>query len=264
MKTKPILFSTPMVKAIMNGTKTQTRRIITPQPTLSENAGFCQDGYCYGIGSNKKETQRNFITCKAKIQVGDVFWVRETHKVGAWNDEDYKVAFDYKASPELKKTPWCEFQDLDRFNEYHQKILSELDKLGIEPTVDEEKERFYYNWKPGESPFKWKPSIFMPKEACRLFLKCTNIRVELLQDISEEDAIAEGIENICDGIWAWRDYLKKEPTIDLGKHTGIQCLQPYTSFRSLWHSINGVESGNDNPFTFVYDFEITERPENFI
>lgn len=102
--------------------------------------------------------------------------------------------------------------------------------------------------------FKWKPSIFMPKEACRNFLKVTNVRVELLQDISEEDALAEGIK-VYDGLEQFENYAKE----------GYRFLNSTVdSFESLWIYINGKESWDLNPYVFVYDFEKTERPENFI
>lgn len=106
----------------------------------------------------------------------------------------------------------------------------------------------------------WKPSIHMPKEAARIFLKVTNVRVERLQDISEEDAIAEGIASFNHGfggsprgVW-YRDY----------KHLSHNC-RPRDSFRTLWQSINGKKHPWDtNPWVWVYTFEQTEKPDNFL
>jgi hypothetical protein len=83
----------------------------------------------------------------------------------------------------------------------------------------------------------WKPSLFMPKDACRLFLKITNIRVERLQDISEADAEYEGA--------------KKMPL----EHLGGAFPNHKSGFESLWQSINGKESWDSNPYVWVIEFE---------
>lgn len=102
--------------------------------------------------------------------------------------------------------------------------------------------------------FKWKPSLFMPKEACRLFLKIKSIRVQQLHDISEEDAIAEGVESKDN---QWRDYYYKDSEPIFGTRTATR------SFRTLWYLINGVDSFLQNPFVWVYEFEKIEKPLDF-
>lgn len=103
---------------------------------------------------------------------------------------------------------------------------------------------------------KWKPSIFMPKDACRIFLKLTNIRIERLNDISETDAIAEGIER-----WT-EERMKSKPTHykvyfqnckpeDLMSYTS----DPIDSYETLWKKIDGEKSWAENPFVWVYEFE---------
>lgn len=95
---------------------------------------------------------------------------------------------------------------------------------------------------------RWKPSIFMPKEACRIFLKLTNIRVERLNDISENDSLMEGIQAFT-------------------KHNGLfkhgldgwewQSMPKYAkeAYKMLWEKINGKGSWDLNPYVWVYDFE---------
>lgn len=104
----------------------------------------------------------------------------------------------------------------------------------------------------------WKPSIFMPKEACRIFLKITGLRVERLQDITTEDAIYEGIE-VIDGevndCPVFKNYLK--PGIENGFG------YPTNSFQSLWESINGKDSWNKNPWVWVITFERIDKPQGF-
>ncbi|MBH2998925.1 hypothetical protein I5M74_15140 [Serratia marcescens] len=84
MKERPVIFNSEMVRAILNGRKTQTRRVINTQPTLSERTGFNWKGAAYGIGSTYRDTVRNFANCFKTCpfgQVGDRLWVRETFAV---------------------------------------------------------------------------------------------------------------------------------------------------------------------------------------
>ena len=261
---RPILFSTQMVQYILDGRKTQTRRIIKSR----HKSGLFRfekrnvDDTITGITSldwDERPMSDSTNDIKPKYQIGDILWVRETHKVGAWNDEEQKIAFDYKASPELKKTPWVEYENLDAFEKIHLKIIEELNRLGIEPSkIDEENERFYYKWEPGKSPLKWKPSIFMPFEAARIFLKVTNVRVERLHNISEQDAISEGIDISLSfrgmpGTF-YLNYLENK----------FNFSSPGLSFSSLWISINGKDSWKENPFVWVYDFERCELPKDLL
>lgn len=92
---------------------------------------------------------------------------------------------------------------------------------------------------------KWRPNIHMPKDACRIFLKVKSLRVERLQDISEEDAVNEGIERMPTVHW-WKNYINK-PLV------GTSNAQH--SFETLWQSINGKQLWDDNPFVWVIEFE---------
>jgi len=192
-KIRPILFSTEMVKAILEGRKTQTRRLAKYQKAYD----IFHDG--------KKEveavkTKENMLACKYKID--DILWVRET-----WQKSLNPNEFVYKA---------------DTDNPIY------LD-----------------------SNFKWKPSIFMPYAACRIFLKVTNIRVEKLQDISEKDAIKEGVETKqIEGIKFYKDY---------GYNNFIHHYAKY-SFATLWYEINGKESWEQNPYVWVIEFERCSKP----
>jgi hypothetical protein len=104
--------------------------------------------------------------------------------------------------------------------------------------------------------FKCKPSIHMPKSACRIFLRITNIRVERLQDISEEDAKNEGVEIVYPGDndnHVYMDYMWHSSSMRTAKQ----------SFQTLWQSINGEQSWNDNPWVWVIEFERIEKPSEF-
>jgi len=219
-KTKPILFNTQMVKAILDGRKTQTRRACNIQPSISACKDIYTDMYnknplqwCYWC---KDGRLHNYIE-KPKYQVGDVLYVRET-----WQDkkglEKQNIGLNYD-EPLYKAT---EINHLKKDNREYTKII------------------------------KWKPSIHMPKEYARIFLKVIGVKVERLQDISEQDCISEGIEvEEKSGEW-FRDYLEKYPNFNI--------KFPRESFISLWNSTTkDGDKWEDNPYVFVYEFERVEK-----
>lgn len=225
-KEKPILFSAPMVQAILAGRKTQTRRVIKYVPKDWKFHGFNVHGQAIFYPEDEKDLDQldelDAIFPCPYGDVGDGLWVRETFcdtsKIGA-----RRMGINY--------TP--------REIEYRA-------DMGIE--------RFPLsgNYTPRDNDFKWTPSIHMPRIASRIDLKITGRRVERLQDISEADAIAEGIDaaNIPEGGVAYRNYLARDqddrPWID---------EDPIGSFFSLWRKINGDQSMRENPFVWVMEFE---------
>lgn len=198
---RPILFSTPMVEAILSGQKTMTRRILKVKgckPFIPDNT--------WDIDTISK-WNKDF---NPYGKVGDILWVRETFSNG--NIENKKhTGFRYKA-------------DDESFN------------------------------------VKWKPSLFMPKDACRIFLEITEIRVERLQEISNEDCINEGIKREIFPPTG-KQYFYFYPCKDLRDDSYLDC--PKTSFYSLWKSINGQKNWDDNPFVWVISFKRVERPYGF-
>jgi hypothetical protein len=215
MKSKPILFSTPMIQAILEGRKTQTRRIVKPQPK--------QELDFFGWELHPKKLQVAFGTGN-KVdsfhkfpfgQVGDVLWVRETFRI---------------------KHPWGH----EAFGYYEYKTYNYQQIKAPDSSVFQ------------SSP-KWKPSIFMPKDAARIWLKITNIKIERLHDISEKDAILEGVEkefSILFNEWRFKDYYNVKS----------DWRSAVSSFQSLWANINGINSWDDNPFVWVIEFERIEKP----
>jgi hypothetical protein len=199
---KPILFSTPMVQAILRGEKTQTRRLesleeINKQPNDYEFIEFGDFGALF-----KNLSTNQYVWVKQKKYIGDTLWVRETWqhtKCLNINPEDENYGYVYKADGQ----PWKEIEE-----------------------------------------WVWKSSIFMPKNACRIFLKLTNIRIERLQNISKADAIAEGIER-------WTEERLKSKPEDFCSYTS----DPIDSYETLWQKINGEKSWDENPWVWVYDFE---------
>lgn len=155
MKERPILFSAPMVRALLDGSKTQTRRIAKGVATVHSITGEPLAG-CDSEGPR--------VQCPFG-QPGDLLWVRETHAFdppddGSWN---------YTQWSGCAPSPWREIPK--RFwNPEH--VIHAASWAGSEIT--------------------WRPSIHMPRWASRITLRITDVRVERLQDISGDDCIAEG------------------------------------------------------------------------
>lgn len=163
MADHPILFSAPMVRALLDGRKTQTRRIIKPQPTIHDNGHSWtwrgRNGSFVGAWGNSIEGFRETAITHNRIAVGDRLWVRET-----WQGLTFG---DFRPT---KNQP-CEVR-----------------YFATDPCADLDAEARGY---------LWRPSIFMPRFASRLTLTVTEVRVEPLQDISDRgqpnDCIAEGV-----------------------------------------------------------------------
>ncbi len=189
MAIKPILFNTEMVRAILDGRKSCTRRLV--KFFSGENprwTGYIKDGLMLYNGKNEPCIR------KAPYQPGDTLYVRET-----W-----------------KKAP----------NGYY----------------------YYEDWQRGDIAdiTKWKPSIHMPKEAARIWLKVTNVRVERLQDIDGKGCVKEGIEE---------EHLK---------YVGDEFVKGM--FHDLWDSTIKKSdldrySWDANPWVWVIEFEMCEKPE---
>jgi hypothetical protein len=111
--------------------------------------------------------------------------------------------------------------------------------------------------------FVWKPSLFMPKDVCRLFLEVENVTIERLQDISEEDAINEGLETSIVKSSIFQTYLGYKNYYVQDAEDELYYRSPIDSYKSLWMSINGSQSWQENPFVWVYSFKVVECPYGF-
>lgn len=209
IKEKPILFNTEMVKAILEGRKTQTRRVINPQPEFKEGTGFHWKGRMHGIGADYQETVRNFTKWNCPLgRVGDYLWVRETFCFGQIDEYDA-----LHPSSRYLYVDDSDYGDGRNSPIYKQHVISD----GIR-----------------HEDVKWKPSIHMPRWASRINLLIKKIRVERLNDISEQDCLKEGI----------------------GSPITRDCKKP--KFLSLWSQIYGEESLNANPWVWVIEFELVK------
>lgn len=198
MKEKPILFNSEMVRAILDGRKTQTRRIVKVQPP---------EGFNYPIFDNTRGCwmdipDDSFGDCWPEepmlmpYQVGDRLWVRETVTRSGGSVK-------YVADGHVTHKPW--------------------------------------NW-------DWKrdliPSIHMPRWASRITLEVVAVRVERLQDISEDDACAEGAQHL------------NRPGIDVDIDGDVWNGAYYRAFKRLWNTINGKRAPwASNPWVWVVEFK---------
>lgn len=224
MKERPILFSGPMVLAILEGRKTQTRRIVKPQPTTNGLHGVYPDKYNHGPKwgfwlPDNRLTEARLWDCPYGIP-GDRLWVRESFQPllaegVLWKDADYKTGLGY-APNYVATSPVVEYIDASHDDEMTPHIT---------------------------------PSIFMPRWASRITLEITDVRVQRLQDISEEDAIAEGVDfsrNPCgfsdtDHFACCNEY----------PHTGVN------RFMHLWDSINAYKHPwTSNPWVWALTFSV--------
>lgn len=230
MKEGPILFNGEMVKAILEGRMTQTRRIMRRQPDAVERfksgeATCATDAQftilrCY---KNPKGLRRcasgwsadaKYKTPFSEFNLGDHLWVRETFCMGIIEEHDASEPGDrYLYVDDL------DYGDGKRYPIYRQMVLME----GIH--FDE---------------VKWIPSIHMPRSASRILLEITNIRVERLNDISEADAKAEGF-----------DFSNHPSAIKMGYAIGAR-----TNFRITWEQIYGQNAWNINPWVWVVEFGV--------
>lgn len=223
---KPILFNTEMVKAILEGRKTVTRRVVKEKGwDITGQPKWANGEFWFNVCMKNKEENAKTATChllKPPYEVGDILYVRETWRKFCavekrWlNGEsftcDEHFGFQYKAGEGIK------------YDDYFIPFEDEFNS--IEYTFDR----------------KWKPSIHMPKEAARIFLRVADVRVERLNNANYFDCLAEGIP--------YRQY-EKDIIHD---------------FQVLWDSTIKPSDirkyGWDaNPYVWVIEFERCDKPE---
>lgn len=221
-----------MVRALLNGSKTQTRRIVKPQPPADRRIGMVNAAYCGR--PNIWLCDGDVQSCRDAIgvtewacpygQPGDRLWVRE--QFGRFEKvNEMPAGYGYAA-------------DLDTCGQ----VLVE----GVARTWDKVK-----HW----------PSIHMPRWASRITLEITGIRAERLNDISDRDAKAEGVErNVhLDGSWSsddgWIHYINRAKNND----EGFPAETARESYCTLWESINGPGSWAVNPWVWVVEFKRVDQ-----
>lgn len=191
IKERPILFSAPMVRAILEGRKTVTRRVVKVQPHIDASGNFCVGSSNYGQDGYGKPVTKHFVNgCCPYGKPGDRLWVRET-----WARIRVAQAPDQE---------WVVYRESDNRTDYG-------------------------------GP--WKPGIHMFRRDSRILLEVTDVRVERLQDISEDQATAEGIS---------------AQATESFRATGVERPAGF-AFRELWASTGGEWEAN--PWVWVVKFK---------
>lgn len=233
MRERPILFNTEMVMALLEGRKTCTRRVLKQPFEVHPN----------GYITKPRGTER-LCPYIPPYQPGDILYVRET-----WQ-EVYDTEWDSDKTQEVK------IQDIIyNFDDISKKCVG----LSTEYSTPEMKPRNkYYIYKTDDIKYtepkwalKWRPSIHMPKEAARIFLKVTNVRVEQLQNITGQGVLKEGLNSHVHPNASYFDMNQLE------------------MFENLWNStINKSDleryGWDANPYVWVVEFERCEKPPECI
>ena len=215
MSIKPVLFNTKMVRAILEGRKSCTRRIVKPQQLIGMLPDKCKNG-----------APEKFL-------------------------KEKKLMFK----------PYCDMTDIELINTAYKAPYQPGDILYVRETWKKAPNGYYYyeDWQRNDiaDVTKWKPSIRMPKEAARIWLKVTNVRVERLQEITDEQAKREGIQyDECPTGFTW----KQETDMHNCYTTPIGAMQ------ALWNStikksdLDGY-GWDANPWVWTIEFERCEKPE---
>lgn len=237
MKQKPILFSTPMVQAILAGRKTQTRRILTPQPVAQGAVEtFCKAGPgsvdAKDLTAADIEMDQLFQRCPYG-QPGDVLWVREGHyRYGHWVEKEGVFT-------PTGRQKWM--------------FVPLTDEVLYEAPASFRKGM--HNKDPHTSAWHKRLARFMPRHTARMFLQVTDRRVERLQNITETDAIAEGIQKHTGG------YATNYRQPNAKSYLDGYSYSAQEEFKKLWGSINGADSWQANPWVWAVSFERIEKPE---
>lgn len=241
MKERPIIFSAPMVRAILEGRKTQTRRVVKPQP-LNNRVGMVNGAYSrfpnvwLVNGAVSEYHDKGIIPPRWECPYGfpgDRLWMRET-----WNVA--RCSLDWETGTEFNAFEW----DSSLYGNPQDYLSTEAPRgssvamLFYAADGDKNPSEFqpleHLNGKRERPEIPWRPSIHMPRWASRLSLLVTGVRVERLQSINADDALAEGVT--WDG--------ERE--------------HPRDNFITLWDSINGKRPGctwDDNPWVWVVEFQ---------
>lgn len=220
---KPILFNTEMVKAILDGRKTVTRRVVKEKGwDITGQPKWANGEFWFNVCMENKEENAKTATChllKHPYEVGDILYVRETWRKFCavekrWlNGEsftcDEHFGFQYKAGEGIK------------YDDYF--IPFEDEFKSIEYTFDR----------------KWKPSIHMPKEAARIFIRVTDVKVDKLQELTTKDAEKEGID-------------PREPMFAKFIELWDSTIKPSDIRKYGWYA---------NPYVWVIEFERCDKPE---
>lgn len=233
MAIKPILFNTEMVRAILDGRKTCTRRVIKPQWEECPTCKYVHNEYIYDKMAENVYCARCGYPLeperRSPYQPGDILYVRET----------WQYLYELDGNEQV-------IEDTGKY------YYAATDTIPFDAYVDENGVTHDHT--------PWRPSIHMPKEAARIWLRVTDVRVERLQEITEEGAIREGAEG------------EKCHHINVGAFGCTDCMNtgwiepPQVEFMQIWDSTIKKSDldrygWNANPWVWVIEFERCEKPQ---
>ncbi|HDY7233165.1 TPA: hypothetical protein RRE64_004522 [Klebsiella pneumoniae] len=230
-----MIFNAEMVRALLDGRKTQTRRIMVPQPADDIERGIFPNPEVIGWKSSRRHKHGSTTAHFCHYgKPGDRIWVRETWGVVSHAFSDDGLMIDW-----VPDRPATAIHEMPFGNGYYSGYAIYAADGDFTWGDDD-------GYEDGRSC--WKPSIHMPRAASRILLEITDVRVERLNAISEEDATAEGVAQFRGGIW-------KHYQPGWTQHQ----LSARGSFVTLWKSIYGEESWNSNPWVWVIKFKRIEE-----
>ena len=246
MTDRPILFSAPMVQALLDGRKTQTRRILKGVPEWCDTDR--KPGYScltppghiefrgHYPGDDQVEAGYGSKFIKLRFVKGDRLWVRESWRVSpdaaeGWHPDHMRGFIDYQAGGYAELVaPSFEAVERAAFTKHDDRDWDFL-------------------------PSRWRPGIHMPRWASRLTLAVTNVRVERLRDISLEDVLAEGCPIDPD----YRDTTADGSNPYMVAIGVAQWQTPHLWYHRLWDALNGAGAWEANPWVSVTTFTVEQR-----
>lgn len=229
-----MIFNAEMVRALLDGRKTQTRRPIKWKQTRFTEIGEREDGSKWQWSEDAEHACDFWHPCPFGA-VGDRIWVRETWAI-LGNEDGCCIDWEEKL---------CKEDERSAARIYRASCDQKPGNYGLWSIPDDA------DWKPHTKDYQyegtWRPSIHMPRWASRILLEITDVRVERLNAINEHDAQAEGVARLRGGFW-------KHYQPGWTQHQ----LSARGSFVTLWKSIYGEESWNSSPWVWVIEFKRVE------
>lgn len=231
MSDKPIIFSPPMVRALLDGSKTQTRRVLKPQPDFRGGCGDYHDAEAWGWADECGSHVSVLDICPNGMRKGDRLWVREHWRCAArWDDTAPRdltprgttIFYECGGSASTEIPAGITINGVNYGPETGEKwIVEKAPVAGLLP------------------PYagRFRQGMHMPRWASRITLLVTEVRVQRLQEISEADAVAEGGDPV---------QARMYPELGTCRHW----------FSDLWNSINGPDAWDANPWVAAYTFTV--------
>lgn len=243
MVDRPILFSAPMVRALLEGRKTQTRRIITPNNLRIYTGGLDYPGSF--VKPDQATFEAAFNNARKFRRIEHVMtWVTDpvTHQIGAIMSQ-WTGRVAYSVGDRLwVREAWAPLNAITHNDPGTQALADGVFYKADDSTVEGEITR-------------WHPSIHMPRKASRITLEIADVRIERLQAISETDAIAEGCTQ------ALADDIMEPEELAVYASTHILCPDAHARilFETLWDQVNGPDAWERNPWVAAYTFHVINR-----